>query len=227
MEYVVTMTTQVPEGTSSDAVDEMRTREADRAAQLAAVGFLLRLWRPPLQPGEWRSLGLFAARDASALEDVLSSMPLRVWRTDTVLELEAHPNDPGPTSDDPGPAAASAEFMTKFRLRVPEETADGVVRAAEVALAAGAVGSPHLLLLSGVGPAAQLAEFGIPLVADVPGVGEHLIDHPESVIIWEANQPLTHHLSNGTVTRRATVVPAHFRCVQRHVVKDAQDLALF
>src|SRR3954447_17083190 len=131
MEYVVTMTTQVPEGTSSDAVDEMRTREADRAAQLAAVGFLLRLWRPPLQPGEWRSLGLFAAPDASALDAVLSSMPLRVWRTDTVLELEAHPNDPGATSDDPGPAAASAEFMTKFRLRVPEETAAGVVQEVE------------------------------------------------------------------------------------------------
>ncbi|WP_257956392.1 GMC family oxidoreductase [Nocardioides sp. B-3] len=46
----------------------------------------------------------------------------------------------------------------------------------EVVLSAGAYGSAHLLLLSGVGPAAQLAAFGIPLVADLP-VGERLQDH--------------------------------------------------
>jgi choline dehydrogenase len=47
----------------------------------------------------------------------------------------------------------------------------------EVILAAGAVGSPHLLLLSGIGPAWELAEHGIPLVADAPGVGQDLTDH--------------------------------------------------
>jgi muconolactone D-isomerase len=47
---------------------------------LAAQGHLLRLWRPPLQPGEWRTLGLFAA-GGDRLEEVLASMPLRVWRT--------------------------------------------------------------------------------------------------------------------------------------------------
>ena len=57
-------------------------------------GHLLRLWRPPLQPGEWRSLGLFAADDGVELEDVLASMPLRVWRTDEVTPLSPHPNDP-------------------------------------------------------------------------------------------------------------------------------------
>ncbi|MDQ1674041.1 MAG: hypothetical protein QOC98_2603, partial [Frankiaceae bacterium] len=71
---------------------------------------------------------------------------------------------------------------------------DGTIRRAgaglEVVLCAGSVDTPRLLLLSGVGPAEQLAEFGIPLVADVPGVGEHLIDHPESVIMWEASQEL-------------------------------------
>ena len=46
----------------------------------------------------------------------------------------------------------------------------------EVVLSAGAYGSAHLLLLSGVGPAAQLEAFGIPLVADLP-VGERLQDH--------------------------------------------------
>lgn len=95
MEFLVTMTTQVPAGTSNEAVDDMRAREAVRARELAAEGHLLRLWRPPLQPGEWRSIGLFAAEDADRLEEVLASMPLRVWRTDEVLPLTPHPSDPG------------------------------------------------------------------------------------------------------------------------------------
>jgi predicted dehydrogenase (TIGR03970 family) len=58
------------------------------------------------------------------------------------------------------------------------ETADGVVRAAEVVLSAGAVGSPHLLLRSGVGPADDLRRAGLPVVADLPGVGADFSDHP-------------------------------------------------
>jgi muconolactone delta-isomerase len=46
------------------------------------------------QPGEWRTLGLFAADDGGQLEEVLVSMPLRVWRTDEVTPLSPHPNDP-------------------------------------------------------------------------------------------------------------------------------------
>jgi len=63
MEYLVTMTTHVPDGTPDQAVDDVRAREAARSRELAAAGHLLRLWRPPLRPGEWRSLGLFAAGD--------------------------------------------------------------------------------------------------------------------------------------------------------------------
>jgi muconolactone D-isomerase len=95
MEYLVNMTTHVPEGTSQAAVDDIRAREAARSAELAAQGHLLRLWRPPLRPGEWRSIGLFAAGDDDQLEKVLASMPLRVWRTDEVTPLSPHPNDPG------------------------------------------------------------------------------------------------------------------------------------
>jgi len=94
MEFLVTMTTHVPDGTSDDAVEDMRTREAARARELAAQGNLLRLWRPPLQPGEWRTLGLFAAADDDELEAVLASMPLRVWRSDEVIPLSPHPSDP-------------------------------------------------------------------------------------------------------------------------------------
>jgi muconolactone delta-isomerase len=94
MEYLVTMTTHVPVGTSEEAIEDTRTREAARSRELAAQGHLLRLWRPPLQQGEWRTLGLFAAADDDELEDVLASMPLRIWRTDEVTPLSPHPNDP-------------------------------------------------------------------------------------------------------------------------------------
>jgi muconolactone D-isomerase len=94
VEFLVTMTTHVPEGTPEEAVDDIRAREAAHSLELAAQGHLLRLWRPPLQPGEWRSIGLFAADDAAQLEQVLASMPLRVWRTDEVLPLTPHPSDP-------------------------------------------------------------------------------------------------------------------------------------
>ena len=54
----------------------------------------------------------------------------------------------------------------------------------EVVLAAGAIGSPHLLLLSGIGPAEQLIEQGIRVVADSPGVGANLSDHPVVTAMW-------------------------------------------
>jgi choline dehydrogenase len=58
---------------------------------------------------------------------------------------------------------------------------DGVVTTArcrgEVILSAGSIGSPHILMLSGVGPAQGLSEHGIPVVLDKPGVGANLHDH--------------------------------------------------
>lgn len=94
MEYLVTMTTEVPDGTSETEVEEVRAREAVRSRELAAEGHLLRLWRPPLKPGEWRSIGLFAADSGDQLEEVLASMPLHPWRTDEITPLSPHPNDP-------------------------------------------------------------------------------------------------------------------------------------
>jgi muconolactone delta-isomerase len=95
MEFLVDMVTTVPDGTTDAQVEAIRAREAERSRQLAAQGHLLRLWRPPLHPGQWRTWGLFRAADADELESVLSSMPLRVWRHDTVTPLTAHPSDPG------------------------------------------------------------------------------------------------------------------------------------
>ena len=94
MEYLVTMTTHVPDGTSEEAVEAIRIREAAHSRELAAQGHLLRLWRPPLQPGEWRTLGLFRADNEQQLEGILTSLPLHVWMTVTVTPLTPHPNDP-------------------------------------------------------------------------------------------------------------------------------------
>lgn len=60
----------------------------------------------------------------------------------------------------------------------------------EVIVSAGAIDSPKLLMLSGIGPAEHLAEHGIEVLVDSPGVGENLQDHPEAVIAWEAAQPM-------------------------------------
>jgi muconolactone delta-isomerase len=124
MEYLVTMTTTVPDGTPAEAVDDVRAREAEHTRELAAQGHVLRLWRPPLAPGEWRTLGLFDAADAAELELVLASMPLRVWRSDEVQELARHPNDPAPGSSplDGGSRDAAGEFLVTFTPAAPEGT---------------------------------------------------------------------------------------------------------
>ncbi|GAA5015799.1 GMC family oxidoreductase [Actinopolymorpha pittospori] len=56
----------------------------------------------------------------------------------------------------------------------------------EVVLTAGSIGSPHLLMLSGIGPASHLHELGIEVAADVPGVGSNLQDHPVANLAYRA-----------------------------------------
>ena len=61
----------------------------------------------------------------------------------------------------------------------------------EVILSAGAIQSPQILQLSGVGPAKLLQEFDIPVIHDLPGVGENLQDHLQFRLIYELNQPIS------------------------------------
>ena len=72
------------------------------------------------------------------------------------------------------------------------QTMDGTYRAGEVILSAGAIGSPRLLQLSGIGPADHLAGLGIPVVLDQPGVGSDLQDHLDLFVIAECSGPHTY-----------------------------------
>lgn len=61
----------------------------------------------------------------------------------------------------------------------------------EILLCGGAINSPQLLMLSGLGPADQLRSHDIPVVADLPGVGQNLQDHPLIGIEFECTQPIS------------------------------------
>jgi muconolactone delta-isomerase len=137
MQYLVSMTTHVPDGTPEQEVDEVKAREAAHSAELAAQGNILRLWRPPVRPGEWRTLGLFVAADADQLEKVLAGMPLRVWRNDEVTPLALHPNDPamrartGVNDRSLSTGTGDPEFLTFFSIVIPDGTSAQAVADAD------------------------------------------------------------------------------------------------
>ncbi|MEX2540813.1 MAG: GMC oxidoreductase [Trueperaceae bacterium] len=84
-----------------------------------------------------------------------------------------------------------ARILLENGRAVGVDTAGGAIRAErEVIVCAGAFGSPTLLQRSGVGPAELLRGAGVPVVVDLPSVGEHLQDHPEGVVVFEANRPV-------------------------------------
>lgn len=62
----------------------------------------------------------------------------------------------------------------------------------EVVVTSGAVGSPKLLLLSGIGPADELREVGVPVKHDLPGVGKNFHDHLDITVIYECTKPITY-----------------------------------
>ena len=66
-------------------------------------------------------------------------------------------------------------------------------------LSAGAFGSPHVLLLSGIGPADHLSELGVPVRHELPGVGENLQDHPFITMLYEMSD--THSLYKADAPR--------------------------
>ncbi|MBJ7466220.1 MAG: GMC family oxidoreductase N-terminal domain-containing protein [Mycolicibacterium sp.] len=71
---------------------------------------------------------------------------------------------------------------------------------AEVVLTAGAVDSPRLLLLSGIGPSAELETAGVTVKHDLPGVGRNLHDHPLCGVVYEASRPIPAGRNNHAET---------------------------
>lgn len=67
----------------------------------------------------------------------------------------------------------------------------GYVAGREVILAGGAINSPQLLMLSGIGPAAHLKDMGIAVTHDLPEVGRNLQDHLDVILQWQCTQPVT------------------------------------
>ena len=97
--------------------------------------------------------------------------------------------------------------ITRGRCTGVEYTHGGVVQRAEahaeVVLCAGAIGSPQLLMLSGVGPADGLRAHDLEPLVDLPGVGANLADHPLGLVVYAAPGPLP-----GTASGTADVVAA-------------------
>ena len=81
----------------------------------------------------------------------------------------------------------------------------------KIILSAGAIGSPHLLMLSGVGPAEKLEPVGVRVLHDLPGVGENLRDHPQVRTVWRTlegfEQPVG--IPGMQVTLRYTAAGSH------------------
>jgi choline dehydrogenase-like flavoprotein len=80
--------------------------------------------------------------------------------------------------------------VTGLNVKQQDGTRHTIRPKCETILCAGAVDTPRLMMLSGLGPKQQLSDLGIPVLHDLPGVGENLLDHPESIILWELNKPV-------------------------------------
>jgi choline dehydrogenase len=106
---------------------------------------------------------------------------------------------------------------------VAVRTAAGEVFAGrEILLCAGAYGSPAILLRSGIGPAEQLRQFGIPVELALPGVGEHLLDHP----LVSPDRPQPRLVRPAHAPRRRSFIPVIAKAASRHAGGDI-DLHIY
>ena len=128
-------------------------------------------------------------QDGAALAQVTQSKGRRWSTSDAYLR---------PVRDRPNLGIVTGATVSRVDLRDGRATGvsyrdrfgrERTVRAErEVILAAGALGSPQLLMLSGIGPAAHLRSIGIPVEVDAPDVGENLQDHPFNTVICETTE---------------------------------------
>ncbi len=115
-----------------------------------------------------------------------------------------------PAAGRPGLAVETGALATRILLDGRRATGveyrrGGAVRTArarrEVVLSGGPINAPQLLMLSGIGPAAHLAEHGIAVACDLPGVGRNLQDHLELYVQQECLRPITLYSATGLLQR--------------------------
>jgi muconolactone D-isomerase len=94
LEFLVEFESHIPDGTSESEIKARYSAEAAASAELARDGHLVRLWRPPMAPGERKALGLYRADGKEQLDGLLGALPLHEWMQVTVTPLEPHPSDP-------------------------------------------------------------------------------------------------------------------------------------
>lgn len=87
--------------------------------------------------------------------------------------------------------ARALRLLMEGRKAIGVATTQGDFHAGEIVLSGGAINSPQLLMLSGIGSAAQLHALGIPEIADLPGVGQNLQDHLLVRVEHACTQPIT------------------------------------
>jgi len=94
MEYLVGFDVTIPDGTPESEIKKRASAEAIAAARLARQGHLVRLWSPPVAPGERKAVGVFRADNQEELDGFLGALPLDGWMEIGVTPLQPHPNDP-------------------------------------------------------------------------------------------------------------------------------------
>jgi muconolactone delta-isomerase len=95
MEFLVEFNIRIPEAAPREDVVAREEAEAAAAADLVRDGHLVRLWKPPVAPGETKALGLYRFDSREQLDGLLGALPLGDWMDIEVTPLEVHPNDPG------------------------------------------------------------------------------------------------------------------------------------
>ncbi len=92
-----------------------------------------------------------------------------------------------------GGRATAVEFRHRGSLRL--------ARAREIVLSGGAINSPQLLLLSGIGPVHEMRRQGLPVAHDLPGVGRNLQDHLELYVQYACKEPITLYVTENPIVR--------------------------
>ncbi len=80
---------------------------------------------------------------------------------------------------------------TGVNVRIRDQGLETITASREVILAAGSIGSPQILQVSGIGPGALLQQHGVPVVHDLPGVGENLQDHLQVRTVYKVSNTVT------------------------------------